>query len=437
MKEMMKDSGIEWIWVIPEEWEVHPLYFYFFERNNKNLLEKEKNLLSLSYGRIIRKDIETWEGLLPENFKNYNTIEKDDIVIRPTDLQNDQRSLRTGIARERGIITSVYITLAKKRALVPSYFHYLLHSYDLCKVFYEMGGGVRQALRYAELSKLPALEPPLTEQRSIASFLDSACAKIDGIIADLEHQVDLLKEYKKSLITETVTKGLDKHVKLKDSGITWIGKIPEHWEIVPFKYVFKTSTGLNITKADLSENGNAVINYGQIHSEENITTSLLPKLLRHVPYDIKVQNCALLSKGDVVFADTSEDYAGVGNCVCIQHDSDLIYAGYHTIIAKPTIDLYSPFFAYLFTTDIWRQQLRKSVWGVKVFSITQSKIRQTLLLLPPTNEQQTIADFLDTRCAEIDTIIKSKEKQIKQQKEYKKSLIYEYVTGKKRVKKVY
>lgn len=416
MKEMMKDSGIEWIGVIPEEWEVHPLYFYFFERNNKNLLEKEKNLLSLSYGRIIRKDIETWEGLLPENFKNYNTIEKDDIVIRPTDLQNDQRSLRTGIARERGIITSVYISLAKKRALVPSYFHYLLHSYDLCKVFYEMGGGVRQALRYAELSKLPALEPPLTEQQAIAAFLDDACAKIDGIIADLEHQVDLLKDYKKSLITETVTKGLDKHVKLKDSGITWIGEIPEHSGITKIKYStelrneqeFYNKTSKFIALENVSNYSGKYIETDSEYDEER--------------YDV-------YKKGDLLFSKLRPYLAKA-----LIASDDGYCTGEFAIIKKFNGDIRYLFFYLL--SDGCLSIINASTYGAKMPRANWDYISNLCIPIINFTEQQAIADFLDTRCAEVDSIIKGKEEQIEQQKEYKKSLIYEYVTGKKRVKEV-
>ncbi|MCK9183472.1 MAG: hypothetical protein M0P13_11440, partial [Fibrobacteraceae bacterium] len=130
----MKDSGIEWIGKIPENWDAHPLYVYFSERKNRNRLGKEINLLSLSYGKIIRKDINNLEGLLPESFNTYNIVESGDIIIRPTDLQNDKRSLRTGLVDEKGIITAAYIDLKPIVKLSSRYFHYLLHAYDTEKV---------------------------------------------------------------------------------------------------------------------------------------------------------------------------------------------------------------------------------------------------------------------------------------------------------------
>lgn len=204
-KVKLKDSGIKWIGKIPEHWDVHPLYYYFGERKHKNVLGEEKNLLSISYGKIIRKNIDSKEGLLPENFNGYNIIEKDDIVMRLTDLQNDKRSLRTGLVKEHGIITSAYVTLKAKRDLNAVYFHYLLHCYDLLKVLYNMGNGVRQGLNFSELSRMMLIEPPIVEQKAIADYLDEKCSEIDATIADKQKQLETLDEYKKSLIFEYVT----------------------------------------------------------------------------------------------------------------------------------------------------------------------------------------------------------------------------------------
>lgn len=201
----MKDSGIEWIGDIPKHWIIHPLYCYFGERKNKNALGLETNLLSLSYGNIIRKDINSNGGLLPESFNTYNIIEENDIIIRPTDLQNDKRSLRTGIAREHGIITSAYIAMKAIKPVNPEYFHYLLHTYDVMKVFYNMGNGVRQGLNFSEFSRLMVFEPTIKEQKTIVSFLKDKCSEIDLAIAEKKQQIGTIEEYKKSLIFEYVT----------------------------------------------------------------------------------------------------------------------------------------------------------------------------------------------------------------------------------------
>ena len=201
----MKDSGIEWVGMIPAHWIIHPVYTYFGERKNKNRFGAEDNLLSLSYGRVIRKDINTSDGLLPESFNTYNIVEAGDIIIRPTDLQNDKRSLRTGLVKEHGIITSAYIDLCPIKKVDSRYFHFLLHAYDVMKVFYNMGNGVRQGLNYSEFSRLMVFEPPYDEQVAIANHLDAKCAEIDGIIAQKQDQLSTLEAYKKSLIYEYVT----------------------------------------------------------------------------------------------------------------------------------------------------------------------------------------------------------------------------------------
>lgn len=235
----MKDSGIEWIAQIPKTWDIHPIYFYFSERKNKNTLGLEHNLLSLSYGNVIRKNINTVGGLLPESFNTYNIIEANDIVIRPTDLQNDKRSLRTGLCKEHGIITSAYIALKSISDVNVSYVHYLLHTYDIMKVFYNMGNGVRQGLNYSEFSKLMIFLPPTIEQERIVCFLDKRCDECDSLVSNIHSQIEALEEYKRSVITEAVTKGIDPDVEMRNSEVQWIGMMPTHWDCQRGKYILR------------------------------------------------------------------------------------------------------------------------------------------------------------------------------------------------------
>lgn len=201
----MKDSGIEWIGKIPCEWKINMLSQIFYQHKCKNKDLQENNLLSLSYGKIKRKNIDVAEGLLPESFDNYNIIDVNDIVLRLTDLQNDHKSLRVGIVKEKGIITSAYITLRSKENIDTDYFYYYLHTFDIHKGFYGMGCGVRQGLNFDELKKLKILYPGAEEQKSIVNFLDNKCAEIDNLISEKEKLITNLEEYKKSLIYEYVT----------------------------------------------------------------------------------------------------------------------------------------------------------------------------------------------------------------------------------------
>ena len=201
----MKDCGIEYVGDIPNEWEIHPIHYYFKERKAKNYALIEQNLLSLSYGKIIRKDINTNGGLLPASFNTYNIVEAGDIIIRPTDLQNDKRSLRTGLVTEHGIITSAYIDLMPKEGINSEFFHYLLHAFDVMKVFYNMGNGVRQGLNYSEFSKLHIFAPSKQEQDEIVEYLNDKCSIIEKTISLKKEQLETLEEYRKSVIYEYVT----------------------------------------------------------------------------------------------------------------------------------------------------------------------------------------------------------------------------------------
>ncbi len=202
----MKDSGIPWIGIIPEHWEIRRLSQVSYEHfvSNKNI--HHQNLLSLSYGRIIRKDINTTEGLLPASFDTYQVVEEGNIVLRLTDLQNDQKSLRVGLVKEEGIVTSAYICLGVLNdSIIPSYLYNTLHSYDIKKLFYSMGGGLRQNLNWQGLKKMDIPLPPIEEQYTIVAYIEGKCAKVNSLMAELEAEIEYLKEYKQKLIADCVT----------------------------------------------------------------------------------------------------------------------------------------------------------------------------------------------------------------------------------------
>lgn len=431
--EAMKDSGIEWIGNIPTSWKTHTLYQLVTQVKNKNSDLSEQNLLSLSYGKIKRKDINSNGGLLPESFNGYNIIEDGDIVLRLTDLQNDHTSLRVGRATERGIITSAYTTLRPIFKESSKYLYYLLHSFDIKKGFYGMGSGVRQGLNYDEVKELRVVIPQPNEQSAIAEYLDNQCAKIDTLIDEAKSSIEEYKKWKASLIFETVTKGLDPNVEMKDSKLGWAKKIPSTWEIYRLKSLFSFRKGLSITKADLVEGGVPVISYGQIHAKNNTGTHLSDELLRYVPDKyLEISPECLTKHGDIVLADTSEDLAGLGNAVLIDRE-EAVFAGYHTIIINPTDVTNSKYLSYLLKTDCWRSQLRANASGIKVFSLTQKMLRGCNVILPPQQEQSMIVAYLDKKCSLIDSIIFEKTATIDDLLNYKQSIIFETVTGKRKV----
>lgn len=201
----MKDSGVEWVGEVPVHWKVQRVADIAVQNKVKNCGLEEKNLLSLSYGRIIRKDFNTSFGLLPESFETYQVVTAGAIILRLTDLQNDKKSLRVGLVREHGIITSAYIGLRFQRSIDSTFAYYLLHVYDLSKVFYWFGGGLRSTMRFDDIKVIPFILPPLAEQQAIAAYLDEKTAHIDRIVATINTQIDKLKELRKTLINDIVT----------------------------------------------------------------------------------------------------------------------------------------------------------------------------------------------------------------------------------------
>lgn len=429
----MKDSGIKWIGKVPSHWSLHTLYQLVTQVKNKNKDLQEQNLLSLSYGKIKRKDINTNDGLLPASFDGYNIIEAGDIVLRLTDLQNDHTSLRVGQATERGIITSAYTTLRPINPAHSRYLYYLIHAFDLKKGFYGMGSGVRQGLNYDEVKELRIVIPSQKEQDAITTFLDAQCSKIDELIAESKYIIEEQKQWRASIIQEAVTKGLSANTPKKKSQLEWIEDIPATWDTMRLKALFTFGKGLPITKENLVEEGIAVISYGQIHSKVNLGTRVTGDLIRYVPETYLITNSdSLAAKYDLLMADTSEDLAGCGNCVYVDTDETL-FAGYHTIILRSVYKRSNKFLSYLFKSDAWRSQIRTRVSGVKLFSISRKILGVLTVLLPPENEQNQIVDYLDRKCELIDSIIEKEEILISELEVYKRSLIYETITGKRKV----
>lgn len=412
----MKNSGIAWVGEIPQDWEAMPLYCFYSERKNANILGKENNLLSLSYGKVIRKDINTSDGLLPNNYNGYNIVERDDIIIRPTDLQNDRRSLRTGLAKERGIITSAYIALKPKAGIQSRYFHYLLHTYDICKVFYNMGNGVRQGLNYDEFAKLIVLDPSYNEQQRIADFLDRECEKIERIQSDIQAQIDTLEQYKRSVITEAVTHGLNHNVTLQESGIAWVGKCPRHWEQIKGKYI------LSPLYRSVRPNDGVVTCFrdGQVTLRSNRREDGFTMADKEIGYQG-------IEAGDLV-VHGMDGFAGAIGISDSRGKTSPVLNVLDTKQNKKYIMYYLRSMAY---NDVFTALST----GIRVRScdLRWNKLAELLYPLPPIDEQEAIVQYIDKQLEKTNAVIANKKSQRDMLDEYKKSLIYEYVTGKKEV----
>lgn len=420
----MKDSGIEWIGEIPIEWNITLLSALFKEHKVKNIGFSEQNLLSLSYGTIKRKDINNNEGLLPESFETYNVIDNGNIVFRLTDLQNDKRSLRTGLCKEKGIITSAYTTLETTNNDDPAYMHYLFHTYDLCKVFYSIGDGVRQSANYADLKKIKVIRPPLSEQKKIAAYLDEKCSRIDEIIEKQQKIIEKLKEYKLSVITEAVTKGLDPNVPMKDSGVEWIGEIPESWKVISVSKLSTVVRGASPRPAGDPRffNGKDVpwITVAEVTKD---TGKYIYKTESYLTYE-GAKKSRLIEKGTLLLSNSGATL-GVPKITLIEgciNDGSLAFYD---------LKINQTFLLYVFSS--MTLELRKQMQGYGQPNLNTTFVKNLLIPVSTELEQKQICQFLDRKIKRIDDIIEKKGKLVYALTEYKKSLIYEVVTGKKEV----
>lgn len=417
----MKDSGIDWVGNIPDDWEVVPMRQFFVERKNKNIAAREKNLLSLSYGRIIRKDANTTEGLLPDNFLGYNIVEQGDIVFRLTDLQNDKRSLRSGLVSERGIITSAYVTVRPREGIESRFFNYMFRAYDQLKVFYNIGGGVRQGANFDNLKRLPCVVPVFSEQQSIADYLDAHCCEIDEVEQALTNEIEALQRLRKVTIHKAVTKGLDDGVPTRNSGVEWIGEIPTSWDTRKVKYLFE------IVKRVARKEGYDVLAITQQGLRvKDITISEGQQLAKDYsgyqfvyPGDFAMNHMDLLT--------------GWVDCSDLFGVTSPDYRVFRLIKNRPALrDYYKYVFQNGYSNRIF-YHLGNGVSGQGRWRLQAPAFNNFVIPLPPIDEQQRIVDYLDERCTAIDSVIATRAQQLERLEDYRKALIFAYVTGKKEV----
>ena len=431
--ESYKDSGVKWLGDIPGHWEVKRFRFLFSENKTKNTKLKEKKQLQFRYGEIVPKERQDIDEESSKIISKYTIVKERDIIINGLNLNYDFISQRVAMVRESGIITSAYISLRSKIELITCFYNYFMKAMDSRMLFHGMGSGIRLTLSYDNLKNLFFPYPDIAEQTAIANYLDSVTSKIDEAISQQQKMIDLLNERKQIIIQNAVTKGLDPNAKMKDSGVEWIGEIPENWRLNRFKNLFKTRSGITFTKKQIVEYGESVISYGQIHSKDNYGSRVNPELIRFIPKKLtKNKGKAKVVEGDFLFADTSEDFEGCGNNVYIDCKTP-IYAGYHTILAKKNNNEVGQYLAYLFASRNWRGQVRSLVNGVKVYSITQTILKSVYVVLPPIEEQLSIAEYLNVKVGNIDKKIKSIENYISLLQERKQIIINDVVTGKVKV----
>jgi len=422
-----KDSGVEWLGEIPNHWLLSSGRVYLKPQKVRNIGNKVKTVLSLSYGKIIIKPEEKLHGLVPESFETYQIVGSGNIIVRATDLQNDQTSLRIGLVRDKGIITSAYLCLAPSKKLDAKFTYYLLHAYDLLKIYYGMGSGLRQNLDYVDFKYLPLPIPEPEEQTKIANFLDRTTTEIDQAIAKKQRLIELLQEQKAILINQAVTKGLNPNVPMRDSGIEWIGKIPEHWEVKQAKHVMKAIVDTEHKTAPSFENGEYLIvrtsnvRDGKLRLDDALYTDE-----KHYQ---KWTRRAVPETGDILF--TREAPAGEA---CILPANTKVLIGQRMVLMKVDSGIMdAQFTVFSIYGGAAKHYITNLSTGSTVAHFNMSDIKHIPILMPNLNEQRQISQHLEKVSVDFDMAMIMERKGIASLNELKSTLIANAVTGKLKV----
>ena len=432
----MKNSGVEWIGEIPEDWEVKPVkrYFSHVKRIVGDDVDKYERL-SLTMQGVLKRSKDDAEGLQPEKFNGYQILKQNELVFKLIDLENVNTS-RVGISPFNGLVSPAYIILTNNKKDNTFYYYWFLNMYYQ-EIFNKLGdGGVRSALNASDVLSLPMVYLNNETQQRIASYLDKKCSKIEETIQNQQQVIEKLKAYKQSLITEAVTgkvkiengKACGEYESYKDSGVEWIGRIPSGWEIKKLKYIADSfSKGSGITKEEIVINGDTpCVRYGELYTK----------------YDYHFTECQTrtnlgiietpkyFSHGDVLFTCTGELVEEIGKSIAYLGNEKCL-AGGDIIVLKHSQD--PMFMGFALDSKYVQGQKSFGKTKLKVVHISSGEIARLLIVLPSKEEQKEIADYLDKKCTAIDTTIEQKQKLIEKLTEYKKSLIYECVTGKKEI----
>lgn len=436
----MKESNIKWIGKIPTTWNLKKIKYLLGNRTENNNPIKSRDILSLTakQGVIPLAEKEGGGNKPKEDYSAYRLAYPNDIVMNSMNILSGS----VGLSKYFGCVSPVYYmlyTLFKDDDI--RFYHYIFQTTVFQKSLLGLGNGILikesdngklNTIRMRiPIDKLGNLYIPITsseQQKKIADFLDEKCAEIDSISAEIQEQINTLEEYKKSVITEAVTKGLNHNEKMKDSGIEWIGQIPKDWDMKRTKYVSMSfSKGNGITKEDVDLNGDIqCIRYGEIYSKYNI---MFENCISATNLN-KISSPKYISNGDILFAGTGELVEEIGKNI-VYIGSKPCLAGGDIIILKHNQN--PGFLNYALCSQYAQTQKSLGKAKLKVVHISAFDIGNVRIALPPIEEQKKIADYLDSKCLEIDGAIEDKQKQLEILDEYKKTLIYEYVTGKKEV----
>lgn len=431
----MKNSGVEWIGEIPEDWETI---------RNKRIMKKVKNIcehynnenvLSLTVNGVIVRDLDNPNGKMPLTFDGYQYINENNLLMCLFDIDVTPRCV--GIIKNNGVTSPAYSQFELTERADANYFYYYYLYLDNKKELLHLSKNLRYSLTENQLGEILVPLPPKSTQQRIASYLDKKCGKIEETIQNQQQVIEKLKAYKQSLITEVVTgkikiqngKVCGKYESYKDSGVEYLGKIPSNWNIKRLRYIGKCQNGIS-KGGEFFGSGYPFVSYGDVYNNLTLPETV-SGLIESTPEE--QENYSVMA-GDIFFTRTSETIEEVGfTSVCLKTIEKATFAGFVIRVRPFTDEIIPDYSKYYFSSDAHRRFFVKEMNLVTRASLSQDLLKRLPVLIPLKEEQKEIADYLDEKCTSIDAAIEQKQNLIEKLTEYKKSLIYECVTGKKAI----
>ena len=424
----MKDSGIEWVGQIPKDWDVVP---------HKRVMHKVKkiceqysgeDIISLTMNGVIKRDL-TAGGKMPTSFDGYQYVKPNDLLLCLFDIDVTPRCV--GVVKDYGVTSPAYSRFVMHDGYYNAYYDYLLRAIDDDKVFVHLSKNLRSSLTESDFGAIKTCVPSLAEQKRIVTFLDAQCAEIDTVLEKTRASIEEYKKLKQAVITQAVTKGIRGDRPMKDSGIEWIGKIPESWEVSYVRYIGHLQNGIS-KGGEFFGKGFPFVSYGDVYKNYELPHSVSGLI------DTTEDERATYSVeyGDIFFTRTSETIEEVGfSCVCKRSIPNATFAGFIIRLRPFCADekILTDYAKYYFRGEHIRAYLVKEMNLVTRASLGQTLLKGMSVIVPPKSVQKEIAEYLDDKCADIDALVAKKQQYLTEIENYKKSLIYEYVTGKKEV----
>ncbi|EKF9574167.1 restriction endonuclease subunit S [Vibrio cholerae] len=420
-----KRSDIEWMEYIPSHWDELKGQFLLRKKDcNVGDAWISTQLLSLTQRGVIKKDINSGKGKTHSDYSTYQFVENGDLIFCLFDIDETPRTV--GLSSFEGMITSAYSVFEAINGNDKKYLYYFFEFVDNCKGLKPYYSGMRKTVRPTEFLKILLPKPPKTEQKAIATFLDRETQRIDSLIEEKQTFIKLLKEKRQALISHVVTKGLNPNVEMQDSGIEWIGQVPKHWGISKVRYLGQCQNGINIG-GEFFGHGTPFVSYGDVYNN----TSLPEKVQGLVLSTEKDRDNYSVIAGDVLFTRTSETIEEIGfSAVCKSTIEQAVFAGFLIRFRPDEGNLEVGFSEYYFRNEKLRAFFAKEMNLVTRASLSQDLLKKMPVLLPPIDEQNEIANYLQAECNKFSEIFAETEKTILLLKERRTSLISAAVTGK-------